>query len=112
MALPASPGRIPVGVGSVSPRISTPATVLIPKPTVRVTVSDSNARLLGAFFGPNRRNLAVFETVGGLVVLALLVPHWTIQYGVALTAFSIWMAWSVETRATWLEGDESSTTER
>ena len=73
-------------------------------------MSDSNARLLGAFLGPNRRNLAVFGTVLGLVVLALLVPHWAVQYGVALTVFSIWMAWFVETLATWLEkgsGDEN-----
>lgn len=69
-------------------------------------MADSMARdLAGAFFGPNRRNGLVLAVVVGLVAMTVFVPHWAARYGGALALFCIWMAWFVETLATWLGED-------
>lgn len=45
------------------------------------------------------RDVLALASVALLVAFAYLVPHWATRYGAALLAFSIWMAWFVETTA-------------
>ncbi|MFB6219291.1 MAG: hypothetical protein ABEH77_09005 [Halobacteriaceae archaeon] len=54
--------------------------------------------------GPSPRNLGALGAVAALAFVAtVLVPHWSTQYGAALTAFVLWMAWFVATFVRWLD---------
>jgi len=53
--------------------------------------------------GPSPRNLGVLGVLVALLFVAtVLVPHWSTQYGAALAAFTLWMAWFVATFVRWL----------